>query len=175
MKKMIALIALIPSLALGDDCTPYFHGMYNGFPSDRLGAGHWFIVKGASVTARGTGGFTTYAVDRSYRQNMTLPQKAALDRFYMFKNAAGDTITGSFLILFPGRADGVLDAMTLRIRNNGTVELVLNSWGNTVGRLSNLQCYRGHTNSTFVLTARNRSSAWGLDLWTFTITPSWLE
>ena len=47
-------------------CTSYIRGMFNGFPGDRYGKGHWFKDKGTRITARGRGGFSTIDMNKSY-------------------------------------------------------------------------------------------------------------
>jgi hypothetical protein len=169
------MLIMIPSITFGESCGRYIQGMWDGFSGDQFGPGHWFTVKGSRVTARGTSGYTSYAASPSFRQNMTLAEKARNDYFSIWKNRTGNLIEGRFLDVFPGRADGVSDLTSLRIFRTNRVQLILHSWGNSVIELTNLQCYRGHENSTFVLTGQQRSASHGINLWTFTITPAWLH
>lgn len=171
---VLAAAAFTPAFAMAEDCNRYFNGIWNGFPGDTLGAGHYFFVKGARVTARGGSAYTSHVASPTYRSDMTQAEKARLDYFNAGVNTGRTLLEGSFKDVFPGRADGAVDATTFRLHRNGRVELVLNAWGNTVSALTNLQCFPGHGGSGFVLQGQSRTSSHGVNMWTFYIAPQWL-
>lgn len=158
-------------------CSSYIRGMFNGFPGDRYGAGNWFNVKGTRITARGRGGFSSFAMAKNYstREGLSSTNSSRKEGFRISKaSRRGSVIQGKFQDFFPGRKDGKSDLTTLKVYRNGRVQIILNSWGNTTVNLKNLAFYRGHKGSNFVLTGQNRTSSHGFDFWTFVITPDWL-
>lgn len=165
-------LSLSTSQVSADACNAYIEGMYNGFEGDLYGAAHWFTIKGNRVTARNYDGYTSFAMNTGYSREDSVADAAQKDRIYMWKN--GGVSTAKFKDVFPSRASGKVDLTTLNIYENGKVEIVLNEWSDATYSLSNLQCYPGHTGSTFMLTGQNRTGSHGLDNWTFLITPAWL-
>ncbi|MDZ7962883.1 MAG: hypothetical protein RMY34_34300 [Aulosira sp. DedQUE10] len=158
-------------------CSSYIQRMFLGFPGDQDGAGHWFNVKGTRITARGQGGFSSFAMAENYstRDGISTSASGNKEGFTIRKlNTGASVIQGKFQDVFPGRKDGKSDLTTLNIHRDGRVQIVLNAWGNSSGNLNNLACYPGHQGSTFVLTGNARTASHGFDFWTFVITPDWL-
>ncbi|NJM19589.1 MAG: hypothetical protein HC836_35830 [Richelia sp. RM2_1_2] len=158
-------------------CSRYIQGMFEGFSGDTLGAGHWFNVKGTRITARGQGGYSSFAMRENYavRDGISTTVSSGKEGFLISKpNTTASVIQGKFQDVFPGRKDGKTDLTTLQVNRDGRVQIVLNAWGNATVNLANLECYRGHQGSTFVLTGQNRTYSHGFDFWTFVITPDWL-
>ena len=141
------------------------------------GAGHWFNVKATRITARGYGGFSSFAMAERYstRDGISTTTASAKEGFTISKTSlGGSVIEGKFQDVFPGRQDGKSDLTTLRFYRDGRTTMVLNAWGNSTVNLSNLACYPGHQGSTFVLTGNARTASHGFNSWTFVITPDWL-
>ncbi|MBD2194118.1 MULTISPECIES: hypothetical protein [Calothrix] len=158
-------------------CSSYIRGMFEGFPGDKYGVGNWFNVKATRITARGYGGFSSFAMAENYstREGISTTAAGNKEGFTIKKTSTGaSVIQGKFQDVFPGRKDGKSDLTTLNVHRDGRVQIVLNAWGNNTVNLSNLVCYRGHQGSTFVLTGNARTASHGFDAWTFVITPNWL-
>ncbi len=173
LRTLLLLSALFSTgLAQADSCVPYIAGVFNGFPSDQHGPGHYFNVRASRLTARGYSAYTSHAMSLSYDSNMSTEAKSRLEGFSM--TGSGDLRQGQFRDVFPGRADGKTDLTTFKVFRNGTVQLILNSWGNSTINLTNLQCFRGHQGSGFVMLGQDRTAGYGLNLWTFFMSPGWI-
>jgi hypothetical protein len=157
-------------------CSSYIRGMFDGFPGDRLGAGHWFNVKGTGITARGQGGFSTFAMAENYstRDGVSTTVGSRKQGFIIQPQPDRSAFVGKFQAVFTDRNDGKSDLTTLKVYRDGRVRLVLNAWGNANVNFSNVACYPGHRPNTFVLTGNSRTASHGFDIWTFVISPNWL-
>lgn len=165
------------SAQTSSSCSSYIRGMFTGFPGDQYGAGHWFHVKATRITARGQGGFSSFAMAENYstREGVSTTTSSNKEGFTIRKSTTGaSVIQGKFQDVFPGRKDGKSDLTTLNVHPDGRVQIVLNAWGNNTVNLSNLACYPGNQGSSFVLTGNARTASHGFDFWTFVITPNWL-
>ncbi len=158
-------------------CSRYVQGMFEGFSGDKLGAGSWFNVKATRITARGNGGFSSFAMAGNYSTSdgVSTTASSTKEGFRISKSSPTATvIEGKFQDVFPGRKDGNSDLTTLKVYRDGRAQIVLNDWGNNTVNLNSLACYPGHQGSTFVLTGNARTASHGFDFWTFVITPDWL-
>ncbi len=149
-------------------CANYIRGMFEEFPRDT-----WFDVKGTGITARGQGGFSTFAMAENYstRDGVSTTSGSRKEGFVIQPQPDRSAFVGKFQGVFPGRNDGKSDLTTLKVYRDGRVRLVLNAWGNTNVNLSNVACYPGHQGKTFVLTGNSRTASHGFDSWTFVMSP----
>ena len=164
---------LMATPTFADPClsyiTPLFEGV-NGMPAPAS-----VTVRGTRLSARGANGFTSAAAASDYRTNMSQADKAARDSFVIALNQGETALEGTFQDVFPGRPDAAIDLTTLKVSRNGRVEIILNRWGNAVIQLGNVQCYPGHQGAAFVMNGRARDAGYGLDMWTFVLSPYFIN
>lgn len=180
MKRSILATAVLAlglcGQAAAAPCGTYIDRMFTGFPGDHAPA-HWFHVEANLIAARNMSGFSAFAMDPSYAtsQGISNPATAYKSGLYVSKpyNTAS-YMQGQFRAVFPGRSDGSTDLTTLRIFRSGSVQMILNAWGNSTVNLSDLQCFPGHVSNTFVLIGQERSAGYGLTTWTMVLSPGWL-
>lgn len=167
-----AVLMLTGSQAMADNCASYVANLY-GWIAD--GSATHYSVRAVRVTARGGDGFSSFSMAEPYTPSWGIANSGAAARhvFYLVPDRTSGVLSGRFQDVFPGRINGETDLTTLSILRSGAVRFRLNDWGGAIGTLSNLECFPGHTGRAFVMTGRSRTAGFGLDVWTFLITPGW--
>jgi len=163
-----AFLVTAGSQAMADSCTSYIANLY-AWLDDQSATG--YNVQAVRVTARDGGGFSSFSMDPSYTPSMGISTRPSPRYLFHIGNDGTGTLTGQFQDVFPGRTDGSSDLTTLRIRRPTVVQLRFDDWGGGLATLTGLQCFPGNFGRSFVMTGR--SSAWGVDLWSFVIIPTW--
>lgn len=155
----------------GRSCAAYFQTLFGSHA--RQPGSPTLLVEGTRVTARGEGGFASFAMAPAFEAedgvaSASAKTNAAFELGYYRPDSA---YVGQFVDVFPERGNGDADLSTLTLKAGGEASITLNRWGDSDVPLESLTCYSGHTGDAFVMTATSRTGSHGFNLYSFVIDP----